>query len=225
MSSVYPFYRFVYLRQGKAAIIMVIGDLMLEKSEGSEILSRKQIKTIEKLYYEKFFRKGEKLAERWNWDFYCYSEKSCDFNRYRYDVLLIFFIGHGEYRGSSFLVIRENNKIPVKDIPGKIECNNLTVVVDSCYSVNWVDDFRHEHLNGLYTSDLENKTSGYRLRYKILPDNEIVVSTISSYGYFFLTSLYMSWINYTEANETSIDLIYRCNLPGSNFSNSFLYSS
>jgi len=120
--------------------------------------------------------------------------------------LTILFVGHGNNERFDYFLINENNWIDINSIPQHINCDNLSVVVDACYSVNWIYEFRHESLNGLFTSDLQNSTTRYRVRYTVYEDGNVEFKRIDCYARYFLTAL-ISKQNYAEANTTAINIM------------------
>lgn len=149
------------------------------------------------------------LSQSWGWDFYSFVEQEPNFRRFQYDTLLIFFDGHGSFRNDNQYFLFEEESKRVDTIASKISCNNLTVIVNSCFSVNWLSEFTHNNLNSLYTNDLENKQTKSRIYY----DPNLDVTDVYSYSRFFIDFLQYDF-NYSFANSTAISICYALNLTG-----------
>ena len=163
--------------------------------------------------YNAEYRVTKKLSDCWKWDFYAFYGCIPLFNKYEYDTLLVFFHGHGgQKRGKQFFCFKYNFSMNVKTIAKKIHCNNLTVVVTSCYSVNWYEDFSHENLNGLFTCDLKNKicwesAKSYPIPLKLEPQYYpfwYIAESINFNNHFIKALL--TGQNYREANTTAYSL-------------------
>ncbi len=207
-----PIYTQLYNGNDKA-IFYVIG----EEYGCSSLFKENNLNSSLQFQRAKFnaeFRLAERLSESWGWDFFGFYGCIPLFNNYDYNTILIFFHGHGELRkGNQMFCFKLNHPLEVKKISRKISCKNLTVIVSSCYSKNWHDEFENENLNGLYTSDLKNTISiesqkSFRLPLKPTcydyPFWYIFESL--NFGTFFINAL-LSNQSYIQANNTAYSII------------------
>ena len=196
---------FTSIKRGDEIVLFIVGDPNLDNF--LEELNSDQIDILTELYYKYWSDYVEILAENWEFDFECFPAKLCNFKKYRYNELLVFFIGHGNNDSSPYFTISNTNRIEVADIPSKIDCENLTVVVDSCFSYYWQIAFFHQNLNAIYTSDLTNTTSSWTIVYKVDSlTGEITLKRIDSYSRYFLFAL-INGYSYLEANETAYNIM------------------
>lgn len=196
-----------YLEKGQCAIIYIRGNANYDWDG----FTNEQLENFESQYAYYMIALADELSQSWGWDFYSFVEQEPDFRRFQYDTLLIFFDGHGSFRNDNhqyFLYGYES--VRVDTIANKISCNNLTVVVNSCFSVNWLSEFTHDNLNSLYTNDLENKKTQSTVFYS---SSDLHVTSVYSYNRFFLNFLQYG-VNYSFANSTAISICYSLNLTG-----------
>lgn len=115
------------------------------------------------------------------------------------DEELYFFFGHGDMvEGEQRFLIDETSYYAVRLFNRTMMGQNITVIVDSCYSVNWHSNFTHTNLNALYTSDLDNTKEDYHLSFA---DGNIV--RVSCYLSYFINCLILDY-GYASANEESL---------------------
>ena len=146
----------------------------------------------------------KEVQKKWGWDIFFYYGIQPRFQRHEYDNLLIIFSGHGSYENShQVFVYNANRVVEVKRIGKGINCHNLTVIVDSCYSLNWNNDFQHDNLTNIFTSDLCNSTS-YSMPY---PSCTTEVENHLSFSRVFLINLY-NGLDYFNANKTTFEWYY-----------------
>ena len=202
-------YCFVYIERGENAIIYILG----EQDFDDEEFTIEELEEIEKEYSKYVSNYVTKFSDSWDWDVFICDSFEPDYFKYKYKTMLIFFEGHGiNYNGNQYFFYTKDSPEKVKTISKQIFCNNLTIVVQSCYSVNWHYEFMHENLNYLFTNDLENNIT----RKKIFPEythSGIRISDVLSYNMFFINFL-LSGKNYIYANTSSISLCYNYNLTG-----------
>jgi len=150
------------------------------------------------------------LSQSWGWDFYSFDDREPNFLKFPYDTLSIFFDGHGSFQNDHQYFLFEEESIRVDTIASKISCNNLTVIVNSCFSVNWHSEFTHDNFNSIYTNDLENKKTQSTIIYS---NEDLQVETILSYNRFYISFLQFG-VNYSLANSTAMSYCYSLNLTG-----------
>ncbi len=178
----------------KNAIILIIGDYgpFNDSNYDDDFLSEK--------YREYWGVRAEELKKFTNWEvYYCY-EKTFNFQLSYFKNLLVIIEGHGSvsnYYNSHYIKINEQKRIYASEF--KIQCNNLTLVIDSCFSYNWYSDFSHKNLNYLFTSDLSNNVSWSRYQYLPEPYDNLI---IQRYNRFFLDAFLKDY-SYQKANETA----------------------
>lgn len=195
-----------YLEKGQSAIIYIKGSANYDWDG----FTNEQLENFESQCAYYMITLADELSQSWGWDFYSFVEQEPDFRRFQYDTLLIFFDGHGSFRNDdNQYFLFEEESVRVDKISSKISCNNLTVVVNSCFSVNWLSEFTHDNLNSLYTNDLENKQTKSRIYY----DSNLDVTDVYSYSRFFIDFLQYG-VNYSFANSTAISIYYSLNLTG-----------
>lgn len=177
------------------AIFYIMGEKGLENG-GINFFTETQNRDIETQYIERLFLKNKLLANLWGWDLFFFYGCTPAFQNYQYDKLLIFFDGHGSYNeyGQNFMLKSNkcfyNFSIPVNNLPKKIVCNNLTVVVQSCYSLNWRTDFLHSNLtHSIITNDQSNKTTRWVIDYRLSSLFHIQVLKIYAFNNFFIKYL------------------------------------
>ena len=194
-------YFLVYMKYGESAIIFIIGDIRIEEEFPS--INAAQIESLEKQYYNYWNNLAEILSDDWGWDYYCYLTRNINLMKFHYSKLLLLFVGHGKYENQQYFALTKNKWIVVSNIPRNIECNNLTVVVDSCQSVNWVAEFEHENLNRIYTGDLNNETSYQKIIfYYNSSTSEIQLQYINAFSSYFISAL-LGGQSFEQANFTA----------------------
>ncbi len=192
--------------ENDSAIIYVWGHAYFLGSEYFQEsgFSKQEINSIEKQCALSVFDRVKMLREKWKWDLYIFYGVEPKFERYHYKNLMIIFSGHGTYKDNHQLfMINRMNTLLVKNIGKSICCDNLTLIVDSCFSLNWKYDFTHENLTGVYTSDLCNSTTAS----SPYPKNSTNVQYFASFDYIFITNLY-NGERYDIANRTTFDIYY-----------------
>jgi hypothetical protein len=195
-----------YLEKGQSAIFYIRGNANYDWED----YTSEELESFERQCAFYMINLAAKLSQSWGWDFYYSDEQEPDFFKYRYDTLLIFFDGHGSYRNGNQYFLFEQESKRVDQISRRITCNNLTVIVNSCFSVNWHSEFTHDHLNSLFTNDLENKQTRTTVFFN---PNSLQVTEMFSYNRFFLDFLYYGF-DYSLVNSTAISYCYALNLTG-----------
>lgn len=146
------------------------------------------------------------LSDNWYCDLFVFYKCLPDSTFYSYENIIMFFSGHGDMKR---FLLRDGINFPIKLLSKNIQTDNLTVIVGSCYSVNWQKRFFHSNLTSIFTSDLSNEESSFHWDgYTTEFWNEVEESL--SYSMFFVDSL-NAGANYYHANRTAFEL---CNYHG-----------
>lgn len=210
-SIIFPLYKFKYLRTGESAIIFIIGEPLMEEIDWS--YNENQINELERQYGEFWRDLSLNLGERWGWDIYYYYRSQFNLNRYRYEKLFLLFEGHQTNEEKPSLKLTNNQNIEISSISKEIVCRNLTILVQACYSLKWLEIFTHENISKIYTSDLENKKSAviHIIQGGTIWNESVTLLGIESYAYFFVNQL-INGANLEQANETATIISYQKNL-------------
>jgi len=200
-----------YIIRGENAIIVVIGEPRMEEIGWN--LNNEQINILEKQYGEFWRVQSLNLAANWNWDIFFYYRENFNLNRFRYNTLLIVFEGHQTNEDSPTLRISDNQKVRIESLANQVRCNNLTLIVDACFSYRWNELFLHPNINSIYTSDLENEPSYVIFYYQggTVWNETVSFLKVDSYNYFFIKQL-LNGDNYMAANTSAITQAYLKNL-------------
>ena len=148
------------------------------------------------------------LSSLWNWDYYFYFQKLPDFNIINeYKTVLLVFSGHGKLMGSNQIFVFNQYSMRISQISEALLCNNITVVVESCYSVNWQANFTNKNTNEIFTSDLWNNSSYWEAIINgIGYDSNTYSFEYRAYDSVFLDCLLLG-DSYSNANDTAIKQI------------------
>ncbi len=195
---------------GNRAVIAIIGDPYFEKFFG--LMSLKNKKDLERQYFLYWEENTDRLGKYWNVSSFYYMREIPSLSSFSYSDLTIFFIGHGMYVPQSnklYFMIREDKWIDVSQFSSQIHADNITTVVDSCYSAKWVNTFKPTNLTALYYSVLGISTYNINVTYYYdFKSNSFVLSEIYSYSALFVNFLLKGY-NFSHANISSNALITR----------------
>lgn len=143
----------------------------------------------------------ETLANMWGWDFHYFCRTINGLGSVSGDDVLLFIDGHGGVRNKKQLLGINGTYIDVMKIANRIKAKNLTVIVNSCYSVNYYYYFHHPSMTALYTNDRfnESHTVGFSYTYDS-ETGEIIFCHIHSFITSMLSYLYEGY-SYTAAYQ------------------------